>query len=166
MMISESIRRTSCLVIAALTGWVAFGAQPTNQVRFAAPARNEIGTSRMLSRSLDLTDAQARKLEPVFKEQQARMSALRTNTSLSRQERMAAIKDMRKNADKKMKAHLTPEQLQKMQQTRQVPMEFARPPLAKEHPSARPAESQEDSKTKPAAEHRHKPAAAAKDDKP
>jgi hypothetical protein len=47
-----------------------------------------------------------------------------------------------------MKAHLTPEQLQKMQQSRQQSTQFARPGGPKDHPTARPPESQENSKTK------------------
>jgi Spy/CpxP family protein refolding chaperone len=118
-----------------------------------------------LRNSLSLTDEQAKTLEPFFKEQQAKMSALRTNTSLSRQERMATIKDMRRNSDEKMKAHLTPEQLQKMQQSRQGGMQFAPPNNPKEHPTAHAPESEVKSKPEPAAEHSDKPAAAPNLDK-
>ena len=67
---------------------------------------------------MNLSDEQAKKLEPVFREQQARMSALRTNTTLSRQERIAGFNSIREATDEKMKPHLTPEQLEKLQKSR------------------------------------------------
>jgi Spy/CpxP family protein refolding chaperone len=72
----------------------------------------------MFEQSLNLSDEQAKKLEPVFREQQARMSALRTNTTLSRQERIAGFNSIREATDEKMKPHLTPEQLEKLQKSR------------------------------------------------
>lgn len=80
--------------------------------------RRAVGPQRMFERSLNLSDEQAKKLEPVFREQQARMSALRTNTTLSRQERIAGFNSIREATDEKMKPHLTPEQLEKLQKSR------------------------------------------------
>ena len=54
---------------------------------------------QMMKQSLNLTDEQAKQLEPVFKKQQAMINALRTNTALSRQERAARMREIRQTSD-------------------------------------------------------------------
>ncbi len=67
---------------------------------------------------LGLSDEQAQKLEPVLKEQQKKLEALRRETSLSRKERVAKLREIQQAADAKINAHLTPEQAEKWQSTR------------------------------------------------
>ena len=68
--------------------------------------------------SLELTDDQAKQLEPILKEQQARIAAFRRETTLSRKERAAKLKAMQQTSDVKIKAVLTPEQADKWQKMR------------------------------------------------
>ncbi len=75
----------------------------------------------MLRQSLDLSDAQAKELEPVLKEQQDKLNALRRDTSLSRREGVARLKEIQQTADSKIKVQLTPEQAEKWQQVRANP---------------------------------------------
>jgi len=65
-----------------------------------------------------LSDEQAKKLEPVLKEQQEKLEALRRETSLSRKERVAKLREIQQATDARIKAHLTPEQAEKWQNTR------------------------------------------------
>jgi periplasmic protein CpxP/Spy len=68
-----------------------------------------------MRQSLNLTDEQAKKLEPALKEQQDKLNALRRDTSLSRKDKAAKIKELQQGTDAKIRAQLTPEQAAKWQ---------------------------------------------------
>ena len=70
----------------------------------------EMDALGIMKRSLSLNDDQASKLEPVLKEQQDKLNALRRDTSLSRQERLAKLKEIQQASNSKIRAQLTPEQ--------------------------------------------------------
>ena len=74
--------------------------------------------AEMMKVSVGLSDEQAKKLEPVLKEQQQKVSALRRDSSISRQERVARLREIQKATDDKIKAQLTPEQAEKWQKAR------------------------------------------------
>lgn len=76
------------------------------------------GPIRLMRESLNLSDQQIQKLEPVLNEQQVRMTAVRRDTSLSRQERVAKLREIGKTESAKLKTLLTPEQLEKWQRMR------------------------------------------------
>ncbi len=80
--------------------------------------RGRLNPLQLMQDSLALSDEQARKLEPVFKEQQKKLEALRRETSLSRKERVAKLREIQQGTDAKIKALLTPEQAEKWQNTR------------------------------------------------
>jgi hypothetical protein len=80
--------------------------------------RGAMGPLEMMKQSLSLSDDQAKELEPVLKEHLDKMNAMRRDTSLSRQERVATLKEMQTALDTKIKQHLTPEQAEKWQKTR------------------------------------------------
>jgi len=71
---------------------------------------------QLMKDSLDLTEDQAKQLEPILKEQQAKIAALRLETSLSRQDRLARVKDTQQASDAQIKSVLTPEQAEKWRQ--------------------------------------------------
>ena len=123
----KKAKRVETLVLLTLGGLFALGptasAQSTNQptMRPALAARGQrgaIGPMEMMKQLLNLSDDQAKELEPVLKEQQEKLSALRRDTSLSRKDRVAKLKELQQGADTKIKAHLTPEQAEKWQKTR------------------------------------------------
>jgi hypothetical protein len=86
--------------------------RPTSQSNATRPT---IGPAQVMKQALDLTDDQVQKLEPVIKEQQAKVASLRANASLSRQERTARLKEIGDAANSKVKAVLTPAQAEKWQ---------------------------------------------------
>ncbi len=99
------------------------GAQSTNQSTIspalaASRQRSAMGPLEMMKQSLNLSDEQAKKLEPVLKEQQEKLNALRRDTSLSRKDRVAKLKQLQQGTDTKIKAQLAPEQADKWQKMR------------------------------------------------
>lgn len=104
-------------------------AQTTNPLPItrAMPAgahQGPVGPLEMMKQSLSLSDEQARKLEPVLKEQQEKINTLRRDTSLSRKDRVAKLKAIQQGTDAKIKAQLTPAQAEKWQQVRANPGRF------------------------------------------
>lgn len=68
-----------------------------------------------IAKDLSLTDEQKTKLKAALEEQQAKMKALRADTSLTPEEKKAKAKELREANQAKMKEILTPEQLEKWQ---------------------------------------------------
>lgn len=111
------------LTLSSLLAGSIASAQTNNQstVRPAVAAKGQrgaMGPLEMMKQSLSLTDEQARKLEAVMSEQQAKVAALRGSTSLSRQDKVAKLKEIGVAADPKVKGILTPEQVGKWQKMR------------------------------------------------
>ena len=97
--------------------------QPTNApaaLPLQAYSRQEgrFDPLQLMKDSLDLTDDQAKRLEPVLADQRARIAALRRETTLSRRERVAKVNDMQRTFDSQLKSVLTPEQAEKWQKMR------------------------------------------------
>jgi Spy/CpxP family protein refolding chaperone len=67
---------------------------------------------QLMREALELTDEQAGKLEPILQAQQKQLAAFRRETSPSRQERMARLKQMRETTEAQLKSILTPEQFE------------------------------------------------------
>jgi Spy/CpxP family protein refolding chaperone len=159
-----SILPTSMLGVLLAFGCAA-SAQTTNSAPGAAPlaavqnmnpapsvaatpasvrARSHFGPLAMMKQSLNLTDEQVQKLEPVMKDQQAKVAALRKDTTLSRQDRVAKLKQVGESASAKLKAVLTPEQLAKWQSMRtnyqsKVQQRLRQPPPQQQGAPAAPA---------------------------
>jgi periplasmic protein CpxP/Spy len=115
----------------------ATGQDPPSGGNHAEPSTSGARTRRamldpveMMKESLYLSDEQAKELEPVFKEERQKMTALRANTTLSRRDRTARINEMHQTADAKIKQVLTPEQAQKWQKMRSGQMEMDQPASA------------------------------------
>jgi periplasmic protein CpxP/Spy len=68
---------------------------------------------------LNLTDEQKAKLRPIIMEENQQMEALRGDNSLSQEQKIAKANQIRADASPKIKAILTPEQLQKLAQLQQ-----------------------------------------------
>lgn len=63
---------------------------------------------------LNLTEDQKAKLRPILQDENQQMEALRNDTSMTREQKIAKANEVRQNASPKIKAILTPEQLQKL----------------------------------------------------
>lgn len=109
------------LAVASLVGLTGIAsAQTTNQPVIgpslvAKGQRGATGPLEMMKRSLSLTDEQTKKLEPVLQEHQSKVNALRRDTTLSRQQRVAKFRQLQKATDDKITAQLTPEKAAKWQ---------------------------------------------------
>ena len=85
----------------------------------ATPARGAIRDRlQQVAEQLKLTDDQKEKLKPIFKEQATKLRELRDNKDLSREDRMAKVKEIRESLAAKIKPILTPEQLDKWNKLR------------------------------------------------
>jgi periplasmic protein CpxP/Spy len=88
------------------------------------PTRRQWGPDQQLARmtkQLHLTDGQQAKIKPILEDQHKQMMALRQDTSLSREERMAHFQEIRKETFDKINPILTSnqqEQFQKIQERR------------------------------------------------
>ena len=80
------------------------------------PARGE--RLQQISEELKLTDEQKEKLKPVLQEQAKKARELRADKDLSKEDRLAKVKELREGMNTKLKAILTPEQLEKWNKLR------------------------------------------------
>jgi Spy/CpxP family protein refolding chaperone len=74
------------------------------------PARGQ--RLQQIGEELKLTDDQKEKLKPVFQDQAKKVRELRNDKDLSREDRMAKVKEIREDLNTKLKTILTPEQLE------------------------------------------------------
>jgi len=79
------------------------------------PAR---GVNRLerISRELNLTEAQKSQVKPILEDEENQLKALRTNTSLSREQQREKAREIRQATWEKIKPLLTPEQLKKREE--------------------------------------------------
>ena len=63
---------------------------------------------------MNLTEDQKAKLRPILQDENQQMEALRNDTSMTQEQKIAKANEVRQNASPKIKAILTPEQLQKL----------------------------------------------------
>lgn len=95
---------------------------PPPSVQQSAPAgTNQNGAQSQANddNPLNLTDDQKAKLRPIIMEENQQMEALRSDNSLSQEQKIDKANQVRAAASPKIKAILTPEQLQKLAQLQQ-----------------------------------------------
>jgi periplasmic protein CpxP/Spy len=68
---------------------------------------------------LNLTDDQKAKLRPIIMEENQQMESLRNDSSMTQEQKIAKANQIRAEASPKIKAILTPEQLQKLAELQQ-----------------------------------------------
>ncbi len=103
----------------------------TNQNSAQAPANED--------NPLNLTDEQKAKLRPIIADENQQMEALRNDNSLTQEQKIDKANQVRAQASPKIKAILTPEQLQKLAQMQQ---ERVRQQQQESQPAAPPSNSQ------------------------
>lgn len=72
------------------------------------PSTTEVAST--LQQKLGLTDDQKNQIEPILADRRAKMTALRSDQSLGRFQRMRQTKQIMDDSDKKINAILTPDQ--------------------------------------------------------
>jgi Spy/CpxP family protein refolding chaperone len=80
----------------------------------ASPGHAQAQAQSESDNPLNLTDEQKAKLRPIVTAENQQMEALRNDTSLSQEQKVAKANQIREEASPKIKAILTPEQLQKL----------------------------------------------------
>jgi protein CpxP len=88
---------------------------------------------------LNLTDDQKSKLRPIIADENQQMEALRNDTSMTQAQKVDKANQIRAQASPKIKAVLTPEQLQKLAQLQQ---DRARQQQQESQPATPPSNSQ------------------------
>ena len=71
------------------------------------------GTLTMMKQTLSLSEDQVQKLQPILKDHQGKITALRHDTSLSHADKSARMRETESATSTKVSALLTPEQAQK-----------------------------------------------------
>jgi len=85
----------------------------------AGPNQNSAQSQANDDNPLNLTDDQKAKLRPIIMEENQQMEALRSDNSLTQEQKIDKANQVRAAASPKIKAILTPEQLQKLAQLQQ-----------------------------------------------
>jgi protein CpxP len=85
----------------------------------APPQHGQSGSASQNSQAADdnplgLTEEQKTKLRPIIADENQQMEAVRNDSSLSMEQKVAKANQIRENASPKIRAVLTPEQLQKL----------------------------------------------------
>ncbi len=89
---------------------------------------------------LNLTDEQKAKLQPIIADENKQMDAVRSDTSLTTDQKIQKANQIRSDASPKIRAVLTPEQLQKLAQLQEKAKQ------QRENQSAPPSDSQKPEK--------------------
>jgi protein CpxP len=104
-------------------GCCALFAQPSTEAQpNAAKAAQKL---ERLSTQLELTPQQKRQLMPVLAAEAPKVEAIRNDSSLSKLQKVEQLKAIHDRTDPQVKAILTPEQYQKLQQIRRQELEEA-----------------------------------------
>lgn len=115
---------------------------PPSSMQQSAPATASPNSAQAQANEdnpLNLTDDQKAKLRPIIADENQQMEALRNDNSLSQQQKIDKANQVRAQASPKIKAILTPEQLQKLAQLQQ---ERVRQQQQENQPAAPPSNSQ------------------------
>lgn len=103
---------------------------------------------------LNLTDEQKAKLRPIITEENQQMEAVRNDTKMTQDQKIAKANQIRAEASPKIKAVLTPEQLQKLselqqERARQQQQESQPSPSSSAPSGSNPGNSQTPSNSQP-----------------
>lgn len=115
---------------------------PPSSTQQSAPATANPNSAQAQANEdnpLNLTDEQKAKLRPIIADENQQMEALRNDNSLTQEQKIDKANQVRAQASPKIKAILTPEQLQKLAQMQQ---ERVRQQQQESQPAAPPSNSQ------------------------
>jgi protein CpxP len=94
-------------------------APPSGQQSAPAATNQNSSQSQADDNPLNLSDDQKAKLRPIIQDENQQMEALRSDNSLTQEQKIDKANQIRAAASPKIKAILTPEQLQKLAQLQQ-----------------------------------------------
>ncbi|HEX3103344.1 MAG TPA: hypothetical protein VHQ22_02770 [Terriglobales bacterium] len=115
---------------------------PPSSVQQNAPSTANANSAQAQANEdnpLNLTDEQKAKLRPIIADENQQMEAVRNDNSMSQAQKIDKANQIRAQASPKIKAILTPEQLQKLAEMQQ---DRARQQQQESQPAAAPSNSQ------------------------
>ena len=119
MKLNKSLILSALVASSCLTGASALQAQDTNSAATPPasdapkPMRARPAGFDMIAKQLDLTDDQKAKVKPIFDDMRTKITALRSDQSLSQEDRRAKMTEIRTATSAQLKDILTPEQYDK-----------------------------------------------------
>jgi Spy/CpxP family protein refolding chaperone len=78
-------------------------------------AQNRAAKVEAIAQQLNLTPEQKAKILPILREEAPKVQAIKNDNSMSRMQKLQAVKAIHQQTDPQMKAILSPEQYQKLQ---------------------------------------------------
>ena len=81
-------------------------------------AQGKMGKAQAIAQQLNLTPEQKAKILPILSDEVPKVEKIKSDNSLSRMQKMQAIKTIHNQTDPQMKAILTPDQYKKLQDIR------------------------------------------------
>jgi hypothetical protein len=78
-------------------------------------AQNRVAKVEAIAQQLNLTPQQKAKIMPILREEAPKVQAIKNDNSMSRMQKLQAVKAIHQQTDPQMKAILSPEQYQKLQ---------------------------------------------------
>lgn len=91
------------------------GSSSSSQAGSASTSQGQSGSQpRSVEDELQLTDAQKAKLQPIIQEEMGQIEAVRNDTSLSMDQKVAKVRQIKQTEFPKIQAVLTPEQQKKL----------------------------------------------------
>ena len=81
-------------------------------------AQNRAAKVEAIAQQLNLTPEQKAKILPILREEAPKVQAIKNDNSMSRMQKLQAVKAIHQQTDPQMKAILSPEQYQKLQAIR------------------------------------------------
>lgn len=99
-----------------------------SQAQSAMTQDDAESTLQRLSQELNLTDDQKTKLKPILQDESQQLQAVKSDTSMTQDQKVAKTKEIRTACKSKIGEILTPEQQQKWQQMKDQAIEKAKKP--------------------------------------
>ena len=111
--------RCALLATALACCGTALYAQQDNMGQAGAPAAHKMPSPEQrlqhMTKMLNLNDEQQQKIKPLLEDESQQMQSLRSDTTMSHEDRMAKMQQIRQKTDDQIKGVLNPDQQQKWQ---------------------------------------------------
>ena len=107
------------VVLGGATAYAQMGGQGGGEMHGQRQPMSADQRLQMMTQQLTLTSDQQDKIKPILENESQQMQSLRSDSSLSQQDRMAKVKEIRENTNSQIKPILTSDQQTKWQEMMQ-----------------------------------------------
>jgi len=104
------------LTLVGFSAWAQMGAGPEGGMGGHGQPMSADQRLQMMTKQLNLTADQQEKIKPMLESQNQQMQALHQDTSLSQEDRMSKMREIRQSTNEQIKSVLNPDQQQKFEQ--------------------------------------------------